>query len=450
MADQQTKKIWQGVLGEMEVLLPKMQFNTWFKNTELEIGDEGVATVYCGNSFGRDWLKSKHHQQILDAIRKGNDDVLKVEYKVKTQNNLERLKLEVRPEEPSPVEKNPLNPLLNANYTFDKMVVGNNNSLAYAVAKEIAGSPGKKHNPLFIYGGVGLGKTHLAQAIGHEVASRTPKTKIVYVSCETFTNDFISAIASKRMSEFKKTYREADILIVDDIQFLSSKEGSQEEFFHTFNSLHQKARQIILTADKTPQAIPALEGRLQSRFGGGMVVDIQPPNYETRIAILNEKCKEKNQFIPDEVIEFIAKGVTTNIRELEGALNRLLVYCQFNDAKPSTQIAQEVLKDMIKSINKKVDSAEIIAEVCRYFSVEAEDLVSKKRKKELVIPRQIAIYLMREKTAKSLPEIGKIMGGKDHTTILHSEKKITGLLKTDVDLKRVIDEIREMILSVES
>ncbi|MCX6809213.1 MAG: chromosomal replication initiator protein DnaA [Candidatus Berkelbacteria bacterium] len=328
------------------------------------------------------------------------------------------------------------------------MVVSNNNALAYAVAQEVAKNPGKKHNPFFIYGGVGLGKTHLAQAVGQEVKKTNARAKVFYVSCETFTNDFIAAISSKRMSEFKKSYRDVDVLIVDDVQFLSSKEGSQQEFFHTFNSLQQKSRQMILTADKTPQAIPALENRLASRFGGGMVVDIQPPDFETRVAILTEKCKEKGAYLPDDVIDFLARNIVSNIRELEGALNRLTIHCQFNGHTPTIQIAESVLRDIISSTSKKIDTAEIIASVCKFYSLTKEDIVSGVRKKELIVPRQITVYLIREQTKKSLPEIGKLMGGKDHTTIMHSQKRIAQLIKIDAEIKRAVEQIREMVFKI--
>ena len=446
----QNEKIWQVVLGEMEVLLPKTQFLTWFKGTALEM-NEGVATVICPNLFSRDWLKTKHSAQILATLQRQIPTVKEIRYKITKSSEAERAPVEIKPS-PSPRTENnsPSTSInLNENYSFDKFVVSGNNALAFAVAKEVADSPGKKHNPLFIYGGVGLGKTHLAQAIGHEVRKKQPNIKINYVSCETFTNEFISAIASRKMAQFKQNYREVDILIVDDIQFLSAKEGSQEEFFHTFNSLHQSSRQIILTADKPPQAIPALEGRLQSRFGGGMVVDIQPPNLETRIAILSEKCKEKGFVLTDDVLNYLAKNIHSNVRELEGALNRLMVFCQFNSASPTLDLAANVLKDVIASSNKKIDTAQIISEVCKYFAVTKEEIMSGRRKKELVLPRQIAIYLIREQTTKSLPEIGKIMGGKDHTTIMHSEKKISDLLETDIKLKESVENLRNTLLSIE-
>jgi chromosomal replication initiator protein len=437
----------------MEVLLPKTQFSTWFKDTKLGSIKDHVAKIIAPNSYCRDWLKDKYSKEILSAISKIEPSVKEISFAVRQTAFLEQIPMQIQPkivEKPKPSSPSTPNSNLNQEYTFETLVVGNNNSLAYAVAKEVAENPGKLHNPLFIYGGVGLGKTHLAQAVGAEVKKNQKTAKVVYVSCETFTNDFIGAIATKKMSEFKKNYRDVDVLIVDDVQFLSSKEGSQEEFFHTFNSLQQKSRQIILTADKIPQAIPALEGRLASRFGGGMVVDVQPPNLETRMAILGEKCREKGSELPESVIEFIAKNISSNIRELEGALNRTLIHCQFNKLAPTPAIAAEVLKDMVSSQNRVVDSAEIISAVCKYFSIAREDLLGKNRKKELSCPRQIAIFLIREQTNKSLPEIGKIMGGKDHTTIMYADRKIQDLLQTDVSVKSDVEKIRAELQSFPS
>jgi len=438
-------KIWQAALGEIEVVLPKMQFATWYKGTELDFKDETTAVLYVPNSFALSWLKMKNKDIILDAVSKVKPSIKNIVFTLKKSDPMERVALEISPAKPQK-QKVPIRNNLKGTYTFENFVVGNNNSLAYAVAKEVAANPGKKHNPFFVYGGVGLGKTHLAQAIGHEIAKCDPEARVVYVSCETFTNDFISAIASKKMAQFKRNYRDIDVLIVDDVQFLSAKEGSQQEFFHTYNALHQNSRQIVLTADKIPQAIPALEGRLASRFGAGMVADIQPPDFETRVAILKEKCKEKGAFLPDDVIEFVAKNVRSNIRELEGALNRLITSSQLSNFTPSVEKASEILKDFIGSLNKSVDTAEIISSVCKYYSLTRDEVLGKGRKKELIQPRQITIFLIRNETNKSLPEIGKIMGGKDHSTILHSERKVEQQLKVDSQLKDDIEKIR-LILS---
>lgn len=427
-----------------------MQFSTWFRGTSFRReGDVGV--VYVSNTYSKFWIESHHKQDIQGALAKLDESIKSVDFKVKKQDQAQRVALEVRPKEnvlSSDRRAATLPKGFNETYTFENFIVGNNSALAYAVAKEAAAHPGKKHNPLFIYGGVGLGKTHLAQAVGHEILSKKEDSKIVYVSCETFTNDFIAAIAGKRMNEFKRTYRDADVLIIDDIQFLSAKEGSQEEFFHTYNALHQNSRQIIMTADKIPQAIPALEPRLASRFGAGIVVDLQPPNLETRIAILQEKCKEKKVVFPENVLEYIAKNISSNIRELEGALNRLSTFCEFKGLSPSIAVANEALGDFVSSNNQVVDTAKIITCVCKYYGVNKDELLGKQRKKELVVPRQIAIFLMREQTNKSLPEIGKIFGGKDHTTILHSQKKIQKEVMHDANLKSDLEKIRQEIFTI--
>ncbi|MDH4358331.1 MAG: chromosomal replication initiator protein DnaA [Candidatus Berkelbacteria bacterium] len=440
-------RVWQAALGEIEVILPKMQFATWYKGTELSLKGDKTAVLYVPNSFALSWLEKKNKDIILKAISKIEPSIKEIEFALKKGGSMERVALEIKSDKgqkrSAPPTKN-----LNPSYTFENFVVGNNNSLAYAVAKEVAANPGKKHNPFFVYGGVGLGKTHLAQAIGREITKSDDKARVVYVSCETFTNDFISAIASKKMAEFKRNYRDIDVLIVDDVQFLSAKEGSQQEFFHTYNALHQNSRQIVLTADKIPQAIPALEGRLASRFGAGMVADVQPPDFETRVAILKEKCKEKGSFLPDDVIEFIAKNISSNIRELEGALNRLITSSQLNNITPSPEKASEILKDFISSLNKSVDTAEIISAVCKYYSLSRDEILGKGRKKELIRPRQVTIFLIREKTNKSLPEIGKIMGGKDHTTVLHSERKISDQIKIDNQLKTDIENIRVILSEI--
>jgi len=441
--------LWQKVLDEMKASVEKTRFSTWLKNTELTEIKDGTAYIGVTNAYSKELINAQYKGEIIKVLQEEDPTVRNLAFKIKKNILLEQLPIEIEPRQTQkPKADSPVGSCnLRKEYTFDTFIVGNNNSLAYAVAKEVATNPGVRHNPLFIYGGVGLGKTHLAQAIGNEHHLSNPKTKIVYVSCETFTNDFINAIATKKMNEFKRNYREVDILIVDDVQFLSSKEGSQEEFFHTFNSLQQRSRQIILTADKIPKAIPALEGRLASRFGGGMVVDVQPPNLETRMAILTGKCRDKAFTLPENVIEYVARNIPSNIRELEGALNRLMTHCQYNHITPSVQVATEVLKDMISSSNHIVDSAEIISAVCKHFGITKEEILGKGRQKELALPRQITIFLIRENTNKSLPEVGKIMGGKDHTTILYSEKKVRDLLGTDVDIKSEIEKIRHGLFS---
>lgn len=433
----------------MELSLPPMMFATWFKGTELFEIEGSLAKIKAQNIFSRDWIKTKYKNQILEAIKTNVPEVSEVTFFV---GNLapEQRRVEPPVSKPKPKQREDVPEASNnlkEDYTFSAYVVGNNNSLAFAVAKEIVKSPGTKHNPFFIYGGVGLGKTHLAQGIGNEILSINPKAKINYVSCETFTNDYIAAIAARKMDLFKKRYRDVDVLIVDDIQFLSNKEGSQEEFFHTFNSLHQKKRQIIMTADKVPQAIPALEDRLASRFGGGTVVDLQAPNLETRIAILGTKCQEMEFFPPPEVLAYIAENIKSNVRELEGALNRVYNHCHYTNVTPNVELAKQALVDIISSSTKKISSAQIIKTICEYYSLDKKDLLGKSRKQELIAPRHITIYLIRNNSNESLPLIGKIMGGKDHSTIHHSFRKIENGILTDESLKKEVEEIQEILNS---
>jgi chromosomal replication initiator protein len=339
----------------------------------------------------------------------------------------------------------PINITLNPKYTFDTFIVGGSNRLAAATAQAVAAKPGVAYNPLFLYGGVGLGKTHLAQAIGHAILEKSPKKKIIYVSCENFTNEFIQSISAGKVNDFKNKYREADVLLVDDIQFLSGKDGTQEEFFHTFNALHQSNRQIVITSDRVPKAIPQLEARLSSRFGCGMVADIQPPNVEMRIAILQAKCEEKNYVIASEVINFIAENIESNIRELEGAVIRIISYCELNKVEPTIEITTKVLEDMISVKSKNITIEKIIKIVCDYFNLMPEHLLGQKRSKELVGPRQITMYLLRHELNMSFPKIGKELNKKDHTTIMYGVEKIEKEITKNIDLQKDIAAIKEKL-----
>jgi len=320
--------------------------------------------------------------------------------------------------------------------------------LAAATAQAVSTKPGLAYNPLFLYGGVGLGKTHLIQAVGNEIVFKSPKKKIVYVSCEKFTNDFINSISSGKTNDFKKAYRDVDVLLVDDIQFLSGKEGTQEEFFHTFNALHQGNRQIVITSDRVPQAIPEMEERLSSRFGMGMVADIQPPNLEMREAILKAKCQEKNYFLDQGIINYIASSIESNIRELEGAITRIMTYCQLNKIVPSLDITSKILQDMISSKGKNLTVEKIIKIVGQFFKVETKDLVSEKRNKELVWPRQIIMYLLRHEMNLSYPKISKQLNKKDHTTIIHGVGKIEKEIGINDNLKQELTLIKEKLYIV--
>lgn len=439
-----SKEIWETALGELEVVFSKANFRTWFKDTFILEHSDTQVTVAVPNNFALEWLENKYGKEIKEALKKNIPNLEKVSYKVSTQTAAPKpsVLVEQTKDKEEPSESHPQ---LNPKYRFHSFVIGNSNRLAAATAQAISSKPGTVYNPLFLYGGVGLGKTHLVQAIGNEILAKYPKKKIIYVSCERFTNDFIQSISSGKINNFKKAYRDVDVLLVDDIQFLSGKEGTQEEFFHTFNALHQDNRQIVMTSDRIPQAIPQMAERLTSRFGWGMVADIQPPNLEMREAILQSKAQEKEYLIDDEVIHYIAVAVESNIRELEGAITRLMTYCQFNKAVPSLDTASKVLEDFIVSKGKSVTVDKIVKIVGEFFKLDPAELVSEKRNKELVWPRQIIMYLLRHEMNLSFPKIGQQLHKKDHTTIMHGVGKIEKEIGANNELKKELTLIKEKL-----
>lgn len=441
------KETWQAVRGELEVLISKANFTTWFKDTfVLNLADENFI-IGVPNSYAKERLEIKYYPQIMVALQKFHPHVQSFTCQVVvTQFKPEQLPLiEGKSPVNNTISHSPINITLNPKYTFDTFIIGGSNRLAAATAQAVAAAPGITYNPLFLYGGVGLGKTHLAQAIGHEILANNPKKKIIYVSCENFTNEFIQSISAGKINDFKKKYRDADVLLVDDIQFLSGKDGTQEEFFHTFNALHQSNRQIVITSDRVPKAIPQLESRLSSRFGAGMVADIQPPNLEMRIAILRAKCEEKKYVIANEVLNFVAENIESNIRELEGAVIRIISYCELNKIEPSIEIVQTVLQDMIATKSKNLTIEKIIKIVCDYFNIMPEHLLGAKRSHELVGPRQITMYLLRHEMNMSYPKIGKELNKKDHTTIMYGVEKIEKEITKNTDLQKEITAIKEKL-----
>ncbi|MGX2943474.1 chromosomal replication initiator protein DnaA [Enterococcus alishanensis] len=352
----------------------------------------------------------------------------------------------VEPEIPaakSTVKKSMLNP----KYTFDTFVIGKGNQMAHAAALVVAESPGSVYNPLFFYGGVGLGKTHLMHAIGHQMLEINPEAKVRYVSSETFTNDFIKSIQNKTSEEFRQEYRNVDLLLVDDIQFFADKEGTQEEFFHTFENLYNDSKQIVLTSDRLPNEIPKLQDRLVSRFAWGLSVDITPPDLETRTAILRKKAQAENLEIPDDTLSYIAGQIDSNIRELEGALVRVQAFSAMNKTEITTSVAADALKSLKGTGNTQLSISKIQDEVAKYYHVHVKDLKGKKRVKTIVVPRQIAMYLSREMTDSSLPKIGAEFGGKDHTTVIHAHEKIAQLVKKDNQFQQEIAELKNLLLN---
>jgi len=338
------------------------------------------------------------------------------------------------------------NQTLNPKYIFESFIVGSHNQLAHAASIAVSKKPGTAYNPLFIYGGVGLGKTHLMQAVGAEILKKEQNSKVLYVTSERFTNEFVQALQAGKADQFKNLYRSVDVLLVDDIQFLAGREGTQEEFFHTFNALHQNNRQVVMTSDRLPKEIPAIEDRLVSRFEWGMVADIQAPDLETRLAILKTKAKEKNYFIEQEILSYIAETIQSNIRELEGALNRLMVYCQLNNTRPSIDQVKSILVNVITPPKKRgVSAKKIIEVVADFYNVLPEDLLKQSRKKEYVNPRQIAMFIIRRELETSLPSIGEFFGGRDHTTVIHAIDKIEHNLKEKTNLKQEIELIKDRL-----
>jgi chromosomal replication initiator protein len=403
------------------------------------------------NPFVKQQLESKFNQQITEVLQKNGIEVKQVDYVVssarpKAKESLADIVVS-RPSQnqasqSAPRTSNQL--VLNKKYTYDSFIVGSSNELAYTACLAIAREPGTKYNPLFIYGGVGLGKTHLIQAAGNEVVKQNPKARVVYVSSETFVSEFLHAIQYKKKGAFTERYRTADVLIIDDIQFIAGKEKTQEEFFHTFNALHQANKQVILSSDKPPKSIQGLEDRLRSRFEWGMAVDIQPPDFETRAAIVQAKAETSTIQVPSEVVEYLATHVQTNIRELEGALNQLVAFCEMRGINPDIGVAESLLSS--SRVRPKHISARLVVErTARHFQVDLDEMLGPKRDKDIVVPRQIAMFLLRSELHLSFPKIARELGRKDHTTAIHSVDKIQSALNLDQVIRQHVNQIKERL-----
>jgi chromosomal replication initiator protein len=458
---------WQSALGELELTLSKANFTTWFKDTFISSLENGKAVIAVPNAFTKAWFEKKYHESIVKALRSAtNHGVREVTYRVEVKNTtvlpIEHMAQEAMAEyipasgeqptteqETSATQDIPQTDIgLNPRYLFQQFIVGKSNELAHAASMAVAAKPGQVYNPLFLYGGVGMGKTHLLQAIGHHILITQPQLKVVYVTCERFTNEFIQAVRGGRAGEFKEQYRTADVLLIDDIQFLTGKEQTQEEFFHTFNTLHQNNKQIIIASDRPPRDIQTLESRLQSRFEWGMMADISKPDFETRVAILQAKSREKQYALGTDLLHLIAGAIQSNVRELEGALNKIIAYHQFKNLLPSLESVQTLLQSFGPTIAKRtVTPRSLIEIVTAYYDIRLDDILGKSREQRFALPRQIAMYLLREETKCSYPSIGHHIGGRDHTTAMHACDKIGGLVKADEQLKRDIGTIRERLYS---
>ncbi len=452
--------LWKSVLAELELDISRASFITWFKETAIADIAEGVVTISVPNGFAKNWLQDKYHKPILRALRNAAEDIRDVNYVVGPLSRPMHLaRSKPRPHQRSDFMELPQDRLelreaaadpasgLNPRYTFEHFVVGSFNELAHAAAQAVIKNPGRTYNPLFVYGGVGLGKTHLIQAIGNDLLHKNSALKVRYLPAEKYMSDVVDALTGKSMNELKERYRAVDLLIMDDIQFIARTEKMQEEFFHLFNTLYEKNRQIIISSDKPPAAIPTLEGRLRSRFEGGMIADLGEPDFETRLAILKSKLKARNLSLPEEVLAAVAEAITANIRDLEGALNRLVLRTSMSAAPLDVEETKKILAQISSAPRRFASYKKVIRTVAEFYDVTEKDIINRSRRKEIVKPRQIAMYLLREELKCSFPFIGDKLGKKDHTTAIHAYKKILADLGANPVLEMELKAVKEKIYS---
>ncbi len=467
------EELWKAILGQIELSISRAGFRTWFQNTSIISRENGLATISVPNGFAKEWLENKYNLIILQAF-KNFDEATKeirciisgpqqsqpvirsidaVKQVQRPENHTHQNILPQRQQFPSQNQENiPLKTTslfhesnLNHRYTFENFVVAENNELARAACFAVSQNLGMIYNPLFIYGGVGLGKTHLLQALGNEVRKNHPEKIIKYITSERFTSELVDSLKTQQIDKFKEYYQQMDLLIIDDVQFLSGREKTQQEFFHIFNALYQINKQIVISSDRPPKSIQTLEDRLRSRFEGGMITDISHPNTETRIAILKKKIAEKNVFLDDDAIFFIAEHITQNIRELEGALNRIIAYSEFYKTPPSADMVEKILSQLIVQGKKTLQAKDIINAVLKQYSVTEEDLSKKGRRKGISHPRQVAMYLLRSELNMPFSSIGSLFGGRDHTTTLHAFEKIGKDLEKNLRLKAEISTLKDAL-----
>lgn len=497
------EELWQAVLGEMELSLSKAQFITWFKNTAILSNQNGKVVIGVPNGFAKEWLENKFNLYILQSLRRFQEGVHEISCVIHGDANPSPAAASLAPSasstspapqampssfrpnqsranhpglssmsnvttpratpdfsvqrQSSPVPSGAMPTMprpsvaiapaaqLNPRYIFENFIVGENSELAKAACYAVSQNPGQMYNPLFIYGGVGLGKTHLLQSIGHEVLRQWPEKQVKYITSERFTSELVESIKNQKVAEFKEAYQKIDLLIIDDVQFLSGREKTQDEFFHIFNTLYQVNKQIVISSDRPPQAIPTLEDRLRSRFQGGMIADISRPDLETRMAILRIKLAEKSFHLDDESIRFMAENVNSNVRELEGALNRVVASCEFHKVAPSLPYIRKILGDFIATARKTAQPESILKTVAEFYGLDEATLINKGRKKEVAHPRQVAMYLMRTELHTSFAAIGKQFGGRDHTTVLHGFEKIQKDLENSLRLREEVNSLKERL-----
>lgn len=457
-------QLWEAALGQLELTVSQANFLTWFAHTKIQKRIGGVITVVTPSAFTYEWLSKKYRTSVLSVLQNLDNKVSGVEFTIEStslshkplKKHFHVMARKAARAKEVPVVKEPVevaapaavstNKKLNTKYSFESFVVGSSNEIAHASCRAVAEHPGEEYNPLFIYGGVGLGKTHLLQSIGSAVTQKNPSARVLYVSAEKFISDFVNSIRDRSVSAFKRQYREVDVLIIDDVQFLAGKAKCQEELFHTFNALHGQNKQIILSSDRSPRAIPTVEERLRSRLAGGMTVDIKQPDYETRLAIISEKAALKNITIEKKALEYIAKNIQKNVRELEGALNRVVGHGELSGQPLTLAYAQKILEGILEQTHQKTVKAESVLDVVSsYYNITIDDLCGKSRKKEIVRPRQVAMHILRKENKMSFPTIGEHFGGRDHTTAMHACEKIEKLLEHDEELVQELTFIRERL-----
>lgn len=445
-----TRQVWENVLVDIELTVSKASFTTWFKGTHIIRIEDGVVYIGVPSQFYKDYLADKHHKQILRTLRAALEDVRGVEYVIAKQDKTKEAEKRAAPRTVT-IGELPLaehyvskNDNLNPRYTFDTFVVGPFNEVAHAAAQAVVNEPGITYNPLFVYGNTGYGKTHLIQAVGNQLKKLSPTRKVYYVTSNTYTNDYVAALQSNNVQQHKEKYRQYDVLIMDDVQFLSGREKSQEELFHLFNTLYENNKQIIFSSDRHPHYIQNLAERLKSRFGQGMIVDISPPDHESRIAILRTKASHHNFLISDEAVEFLATTVDGNIRDLEGVLNRVIVQTQLKGATLDAEDLRGLVKNNVKP-QKNVSLKDVVRHVAAFYDINEQSIYEKTRKKEVVKPRQLIMYIMREDYSISYPAIGERLGGRDHTTVIHSCEKIKQELLHNTTLMHEVEQIRAML-----
>src|SRR5271157_743251 len=436
------EQAWQSVLGQLQVEMPKASFDTWVRDTQPLSYEGGTLTVGVRNAYARDWLENRLTSTV-DRLLVGILNLnASVDFVVMNEDKIESSETGTAGNVSVDADELPArNSTLNSRYTFETFVVGAGNRLAHAACMAVAEKPARAYNPLFLYGGVGLGKTHLLHAIGN--ACHANGSSVLYVSSEEFTNDMINAIRTHTTQAFREKYRSADVLLIDDIQFIAGKESTQEEFFHTFNTLHGQSKQVIVSSDRPPKSLVTLEERLRSRFEWGLTADIQPPDLETRLAILRSKSERLGKSIPSGILELIARRVQSNIRELEGALNRIMAFADLSGLQLSTQLAEVALADLLPQ-HRDVKPDAVVDVVARTFNLSVDRLLSPDRSRDVALPRQIAMYLMRE-TNISLPQIGQALGGRDHTTVMYACEKVADLLERDDRLRKQVVQIRQQL-----